>query len=184
MFRAIVFTVFACEFRPRSARELDDGGQTRIEKLYSIIGDCRYGVHDISRTELDPVNHLPRFNMPLELGMFMGARKFGTKEQRLKRVLVLDIEPYRYQRFVSDLAGIDIHAHEGSALNVVRALRDWLTNVSRRKLPATNKVVALYERFAAELPNIALDKGFDVDALPYVDFEFLVVEWLLAAPPL
>jgi hypothetical protein len=75
----------------------------------------------------------------------------------------------------SDLAGIDIHAHEGSFVNVVRALRDWLTNVSRRKLPATNKVVALYECFAAELPNIALDKGFDVDALPYVDFEFLVV---------
>lgn len=64
-FRALIFGIRACGFLPRSARELDDGGQARIEKLYSLIEECRYGIHDLSRTELDPVNHLPRFNMPL-----------------------------------------------------------------------------------------------------------------------
>jgi hypothetical protein len=182
MFRAHIFVVFACGFQPRSARELDDGGQTRIEKLFALIRECRYGVHDISRTELDPVNHLPRFNMPLELGMFLGARKYGGKEQRLKRVLVLDVEQYRYQRFISDLAGMDIHAHDGDAVRVVRTVRDWLANVSRRRLPSANRVVALYETFLTALPAIADDFGFDPDEIPYVDFEAIVVDWLLTAP--
>ena len=54
VFRALIFTVDACGFVPRSARELDDAGQTRVDKLYAIIEECRYGVHDLSRTELDP----------------------------------------------------------------------------------------------------------------------------------
>jgi hypothetical protein len=41
-------------FLPRSVRELDDGGQPRIEKLYSLISECRYGIHDFSRAELNP----------------------------------------------------------------------------------------------------------------------------------
>ncbi|HEV2817827.1 MAG TPA: hypothetical protein VGW40_11490 [Allosphingosinicella sp.] len=51
--------------------------------------------------------------MPLELGLFRGAKRFGNKAQKLKRALILDIEQFRYQRFISDLAGIDIHAHGG-----------------------------------------------------------------------
>ena len=53
LFHALVFVIYACGFRARSARELDDGGQTRIDKLYGIIQECRYGIHDISRTQLD-----------------------------------------------------------------------------------------------------------------------------------
>ena len=83
-FRALIFGIYACGFRPRSARELDDGGQTRIEKLYGIIEECRYGVHDLSRTELDAVNQLPRFNMPLELGIFLGAKRYGGASQKAK----------------------------------------------------------------------------------------------------
>jgi hypothetical protein len=33
IFRALIFTIYACGFRPRSAKELDDAGQTRIDKL-------------------------------------------------------------------------------------------------------------------------------------------------------
>lgn len=120
--------------------------------------------------------------MPLELGIFMGAKKFGPKEHKLKRLLVLDIERYRYQRFISDLAGIDIQSHGGLPVQAVKEVRDWLANVSRRKLPATNRIAALYERFAAELPGIAVAKELDLDTMPYVDFEYLVVEWLLTAP--
>lgn len=78
-FHALIFTIFACGFRPRSARELDDGGQTRIDKLYDLIECCRYGIHDLSRTELDDANALPRFNMPLELGIFLGAKRYGDQ---------------------------------------------------------------------------------------------------------
>ncbi len=181
-FRALIFTIFACGFRARSARELDDGGQTRIDKLYNLINECRYGIHDISRTELDPVHHLPRFNMPLELGIFLGAKRYGGKEQKLKRLLVMDIEQYRYQRFISDLAGVDIHEHGGDPIRALCETRDWLANVSRRQLPSANRVAGIYTNFCDDLPALAAELEFDPANIPYVDYERIVASWLVSAP--
>lgn len=178
IFQALIFTIFACGFRPRSARELDDGGQVRIEKLYGLIEDCRYGIHDLSRTELDDQHKLPRFNMPLELGIFLGAKRFGGKVQRDKRLLILDIERFRYQKFVSDLAGMDIHEHGGKVETAIRETRDWLANVSRRQIASGDKVLRLYVQFATDLPALAAELEFDPDKIPYVDFERIVVGWL------
>lgn len=181
-FRALIFVLYACRFRPRSARELDDGGQARLEKLYGIIAECRYGIHDLSRTELDQANGLPRFNMPLELGIFLGAKRYGGKAQKDKRLLIFDIEPYRYQCFISDLAGMDIHAHGGDPDRAILEARDWLANVSRRELPSGQRILRIHEKFLADLPALAAALDFDVDQIPYVDFERIVVTWLLEAP--
>ncbi|MEV9017248.1 hypothetical protein AB0044_26675, partial [Klebsiella pneumoniae] len=96
-----------------------------IEKLYGLIQECRYGIHDLSRTELDDDHKLPRFNMPLELGLFLGAKRYGNTAQHDKRLLILDIERFRYQKFISDLAGMDIHEHGGKAEAAIRETRDW-----------------------------------------------------------
>lgn len=182
-FRALIFTIYACGFRPRSARELDDAGQTRIDKLYNLIDECRYGIHDLSRTELDETFGLPRFNMPLELGIFLGAKRYGGAAQKGKRALVLDVEQYRYQKFISDLAGMDIHEHGGDPVRALRETRDWLANVSRRALPSADRVVRLYEAFLIDLPALAAQLEFDPADIPYVDFERIVVGWLLQANP-
>jgi hypothetical protein len=81
-FRAIVYTVVRSGFTPRCARERDDAGEVRYEKICRIIKDCAYGIHDISMTELDADTGLPRFNMPFELGLFLGATKFGAGSVR------------------------------------------------------------------------------------------------------
>jgi hypothetical protein len=54
--------------------EAYDSGDVRIEKILDIIDQCKLGIHDISRTELNE-HSLPRFNMPLELGLFLGKRR-------------------------------------------------------------------------------------------------------------
>jgi hypothetical protein len=182
IFRALIFTILLCGFRPRSARELDDGAQTRIDKIYGLIEACRYGIHDLSRTELDAVNGLPRFNMPLELGLFLGAKRYGGKQQRAKRALILDIEQYRYQRFISDLAGMDIHEHRNQPTFAAAEVRDWLANVSRRDLPSADRVRGAYQSFLADLPGIAATLEFDPDRIPYIDFERIVARWLVEAP--
>lgn len=88
LFRAMVFTVEDCGFRARCALEAENSGEVRIDKINRIIRECRHGIHDISRTEPDPVNSLPRFNMPLELGLFRGAREFGSRVQQQKNCLI------------------------------------------------------------------------------------------------
>jgi hypothetical protein len=52
-FRAIVFAVVRSGFNPRCALETDDGAQNRFDKICEIIRECRLGIHDISKTELD-----------------------------------------------------------------------------------------------------------------------------------
>src|SRR5678809_354803 len=110
LFHAIVFTVFDCGFVARCGWESADGSKVRLDKIYELIAECRYGIHDISRTEPDATTRLPRFNMPLELGVFLGAKRYGSGLHREKSCLILDRERHRYQRFCADIAGQDIAA--------------------------------------------------------------------------
>ncbi|MBW8302017.1 MAG: hypothetical protein K0M60_20690, partial [Hydrogenophaga sp.] len=71
----------------------------------------------------DGVNKLPRFNMPLELGLFLGAKRYGDTVQKRKKCLVLDCERYRYQKFISDIAGQDIDSHEGKVEILIDKVR-------------------------------------------------------------
>jgi len=180
-FEALIFAVTALGFRARAAREIDDGANVRIERIVRIIEDCRYGIHDICRTELDAITGLPRFNMPFELGIFLGAKKYGDDDQRKKATLILDVQQFRYREFISDLAGIDIHAHNGEPIRAIREVRDWLRISSRRQLPSGNVVVELYERFTADLPDIAAKDGHDPNEIPYADFLWIVATWLTNA---
>ncbi len=111
IFDAIVFTVFDCGFRPVCARERMNSAQIRIDKITDLIRDSRYSIHDLSRTEIDERYSLPRFNMPLELGIALGCMKFGAGRQRGKTALILDRRRYRYHKFLSDIAGQDISEH-------------------------------------------------------------------------
>lgn len=82
MFEALVFAVHDCGFVARCALEIEDASQVRIDKIQNIIASCGLGIHDISRTELDSTWKLPRFNMPLELGLFLGAKRYGTAAKK------------------------------------------------------------------------------------------------------
>ena len=93
LFDAIIFTVIICGYRPRCANEISDTVQIRLEKIYKMIKESKFSIHDLSRTELSNGN--PRFNMPLELGIFLGASKFGNKKQKRKVAIVLDKEKNR-----------------------------------------------------------------------------------------
>ena len=137
----MVFAVYDCGFIVRCALEEDDASQVRIDKIYNIISDCRYGIHDISRTEIDNVSGFPRFNMPFELGVFLGAKKFGGGEQKRKTCLILDREPYRYQQFISDIAGQDIQTHNNTPEQTVRVVRNWLRTASKREMIPDGSII-------------------------------------------
>ena len=108
-----------------------------VDKIYNIIDDCRYGIHDISRTELDVNSGLPRLICLWNWGIFLGAKRFGVEEhQKKKKCLVMDRELYRHQKFISDIAGQDVPSHNNSPEEVVKVVRDWiLTESERRTFP-------------------------------------------------
>ena len=167
LFDAIVFAVLFCGYEVRSALEISDAGEPRLLKIVRLIRDSRYSLHDISRVEQD--GGLPRFNMPIELGIAIGARHFGDDGLRAHHLLVLDSEQYRYQRFASDLAGIDIHAHAGSVSGVIGAVRNFLATHSRRPLAGASAIASALERFEFRLPEIAAAARQMPDDITYVD---------------
>lgn len=179
LFRAILFAVADCGFTPRCALEAEDGGEERIRKIKRIIGQCRYGIHDISRVEPDPRSRLPRFNMPLELGLFLGAQEYGTGDQKRKRSLVLDAEPYRYQRFCSDIAGQDIRAHRNQPTRAVAAVRAMMaTALGGYRLPGPVRIMERYGAFQADLPSYCGELGTTLSELQFVELRTLIQGWI------
>jgi hypothetical protein len=179
LFNATVFAVLDCGFEPRCALQVYDSGQVRLDKIMKLIEGCRYGVHDISRTELDAVHQLPRFNMPLELGIFLGAQRFGSGKHRGKNCLVLDREPYRYQKFISDIAGQDISAHDGAPGKVIGIVRDWLsTAAGGRPLPGGAAIGGRFATFNTDLPAIAEAFDLKVEELTFSNYVNIASDWL------
>lgn len=184
LFQALVFTIHQCGFHARCALEAEDSGEVRIRKIKRLIRECGYGVHDISRVQLNPINELPHFNMPLELGLFLGAQEYGSGPQKQKRSLILDTEPYRYQRFCSDIAGQDIRAHNDEPARVIAAVRAMLSTAleGRARIPGESRIYARFARFLAELPAICRRIHLRPAELQFAEFRFLLREWLSTHP--
>lgn len=179
--RAIQFAIVDCGFIPRCALEANDSDDIRIEKIMNIINDCKYGIHDISSTDIDINTSLPRFNMPLELGMFIGCKKYGKNE---KSYLILDSDRYRYRNFISDIGGQDIKAHGNQPQRAVRGVRDWLNNKSNRTtIPSGSIIWVRFMEFKTLLPDICSDMDWDIDELTFMDYFHCIKTWLnLKAP--
>ena len=96
VFEAIVFAVHDAGFRPKSAREKLDSSQIRVQKIASLISESRYSIHDLSRTNLDATNQLPRFNMPFELGMDVGCKTYSANHAD-KSFLIFESKKYEFQ---------------------------------------------------------------------------------------
>jgi len=178
LFEAIVFAVSDAGFRPKCARERLDSSQVRLHKIVELIATSRYSIHDLSRTALDETNSLPRFNMPLELGIDLGCKAFNP-DCSDKSLLIFDSEQYRFQKYVSDIGGQDIHQHGNSPKSAVARVRNWLrTESGKSVIPGGSAIYARYEAFRRDLPAICLELSLDVADLTFADFSYTVAKWL------
>lgn len=175
---AVLFAIFDCGFVPRCTKEIDDASAIRIESIFKLIDSSKYGVHDISRTEVGHDHNLPRFNMPLELGIFLGSKKFGAKKHRTKACLILDKKRYRYHKFISDIGGQDIESHDNQPKKALIKVRDWLGNKCSFPPPSGNIIWNRYQEFQKDLPTMCGKLRLDPKALTYGDYTHLVPEWL------
>ncbi|MFC1900542.1 hypothetical protein ACFLYN_03005 [Chloroflexota bacterium] len=180
MFNAIVFTITHCGFYVRCALEEPDSSENRLLRILNIISECKYSIHDISRQEIDTSTQLPRFNMPLELGIFLGAKSFGKQYHKDKKCLILDKEPYRYRQSVSDIAGLDIEYHNGSIKKAIVCVRNWLANTSgSKRLYSGSFIYQHYLQFQKELPKICNQNNLDARGLTFLEHNSLANAWCI-----
>ena len=162
-FEALLFVITISDYRVRCALEDDDSGDIRFDKLCRLIADCDHTIHYLSRTQLGDVG-LPRFNMPFELGLMMGARCFGSKQQRQKRACVMVAAPFVLPRYLSDIAGNDPIEHSNQPKNIIRIVRDHFhSDPKGRALPGAQHFNDLFDSFRADLPKLATTARLTVD---------------------
>lgn len=177
----IVFAVNELGFQPRCAKDESNAGKGRFEKIQDLIAECKYSIHDISRVDLDPVNSLPRFNMPLELGLDLGCQRYGRSYHQEKVLLVLDTEQYRYQKYISDLAGRDPVAHHDSDEKIINEVRNWLRlelDPKLMKIPSGAFIYQRYRQFQLSLFSTCAELHWSMNNLPFSDFAWAVADWI------
>jgi hypothetical protein len=112
--------------------------------------------------------------MPLELGVFLGCQRFGSKRHRSKTCLVLDTEKYRFQKFISDIAGQDIYDHSNDSLRIVERIRDWLRTQTAAHLDGAKHFVEMFKEFKVLLPTICSTLKLDPDNLTFTDLVYII----------
>jgi hypothetical protein len=90
--------------------------QDRLAKIIELIEKSKFSIHDLSRIEAS--HGIPRFNMPLELGIALYRSAKATHE-----VFVFESKAFRAQRSTSDINKMDARIHNGRPKGVMSALR-------------------------------------------------------------
>ncbi len=82
-------------------------------------------------------------------------------------------------RFISDIGGQDIQAHNRSPAKAIRRVRDWLQSApGKTKIPGGAIIWKRYRQFRRELPVIAEETELDPSQLTFIDYLQLVTTWL------
>lgn len=101
-----------------------------------------------------------------------------SPQHHRKSLLIFDSEQYRFQKYVSDLAGQDIHQHGNEPRAAVMRVRDWLRAESDTPIPGGAAIYDRYESFRRNLPALCGELHLDVNRLQFVDFSWAITLWL------
>jgi hypothetical protein len=181
MFEAMVFTIAACGYRPRCALEEDDS-DIRMDKLDRLIRQSGRSLHDLSRIEVKS-GELPRFNMPFELGMAVGLKRFGSRSNKDHGIKIMVAEPFKLPAYLSDLGGNDPAAHHNDPEKVIGIVCTYLhKSPSGSILEGPKSYISAYRDFQFKLPSIARALGHEPEEVRafanYRTFLWCVVEYL------
>ena len=178
--RAVLFCLVRFGLKPRIATERSDAGEPRISKILDLIQSSRYSIHDLCRCQARDEGEYYRLNMPFELGLDFGCRRYGSGRLTNKVILVLEEQRYRYQAAISDLAGSDIESHHGDYQLAVRKVRNWLAGMPDFEAIGGARVLADYEDFQEWYFQRQRNLGFsDDDIRDYSTPELLraMIDW-------
>jgi len=115
--------------------------------------------------------------MLLELGIFYGAKIFGSRHQKSKVCLVLCKERFEYQKYISDFAGQDFQAHDNDPRKLMPALRSFLSPYLRRSLPSPKVLWDRYELFREDLRGFCKDDQLEESEVQFWERLHMANKW-------
>jgi hypothetical protein len=186
LLQALAFCCVSFGFAPRLASENMDSASIRLGRITALIKECRYSVHDLSRSQASKKGEFARMNMPFELGVDYGCRAYSEHPLNQKRILILDEKRYRYQAALSDLAGCDPEAHDGDYEKLITVVRNWLVNEAGAAPQAASAVVYAYQDFQEWNWERLLLDGYeedDIKSRPTIELIREMQQWVDAGRP-
>jgi hypothetical protein len=185
LLRPLLFTIGYLGFIPRIALETSDSGEPRVEKICQLIKSCRYSIHDLSRLKARKRGEFYRLNMPFELGVDYGSRRFGSNRFQTKRYLILEEHAYNYKQALSDISGLDIKAHGNKPNKVVQAVRNWFVEtVGLKDVEGPTLIWYKFNDFASDFNARRRSEGFskdDLDMMPIREYLRFIKTWTRAS---
>lgn len=178
--QAILFCIVRFGLRPRIATERANAGEARLDKIIELIESSRYSIHDLSRCQARQAGEFYRLNMPFELGLDFGCKRFGAGALGSKSILILEEQPFRYQAALSDLAGSDIQFHGAEYAKALRKVRNWITGLGGFERIGAGQILNEYEDFQEWHLECQIAAGFSAeDIRDYSTAELLagMIEW-------
>jgi hypothetical protein len=179
--QAIAFCVTDLGFHPRLAPENADNAASRLDRIIALIHGSQYGIHDLSRCKAVAAGDFARMNMPFELGIDHGARRFGKGRHRQKAILILEHTRFDYQRTLSDIAGWDIGAHDGDHIKAVREVRNWLVRQAGAERIGADRILKNYVVFQTWYWQRETARGAsedDIRTYPTVEVVTAMRQWI------
>lgn len=180
LLRPMLFTILYLDYFPRIASERFNSAEIRIDKICELIVQSKYSIHDISRIESKKKKELARFNLPFELGIDYGCRKF-VKTNSNKVFLILEKDRYRFQKALSDLSGVDISNHNNDPEEVVLAVRNWFVNINELEAPSGSKIWENFNIFWADFYKSKKGEGYskrDMETMPIPELIVSIKRWI------
>lgn len=152
---ALQFPIVAGNLLLICAKDLSTPDRPRLDMLFAAISNCHYSLHELSRSKGEGADNFAILNMPIETGMAMFHALYT--QRRDHRCAFFVPTPHDYQRFASDLAGLDPKCHNNDEDLLVRLVYEWLRDVMPStifNLQPTKSVVDRYHIYKDRLANI------------------------------
>lgn len=184
--QAMLFCIVYLGMRPRLARERSDAAEVRIDKIIELIEQSRYSIHDLSRAKAMKAGEFYRLNMPFELGVDHGCRRFKGDPWTDKKLMVIADRQYNYQKALSDIAGNDIETHSNRFDIVIKKVRNWLVNEAGAPNVGAKQIIDKYADFQEwyfEKHRAAGAADKDIKEYPTKEFLAGMIEWKAAGEP-
>ena len=133
--QAVLFCLVRFGLKPRIAMERSDAGESRINKILGLIQSSRYSIHDLCRCQARDEGEYYRLNMPFELGLDFGCRRYGGGRLATKVIIESpDREILRLEHMVLNgleprLPRVDLRTVEvaaGRYVLLIRVPRSWI----------------------------------------------------------